>query len=223
MQISIQRTEYQRLADVTCRIVIESIDSEWSTTRIVDVVESDYAPVVIIGDIQGLPDNDRLEATLLCDSPYDIDDNLEDNKATAYFSSVNEPIVEQSDIVLSIGIAATLLIIAFFAGVFTQNETPKEIKKRSEVKPLPQTAPKDTEPVEEDEDEFSFAYEKENTIEVFETPIEKNVVEEEIIDIQDEIDETPSGRLASLRREMGEGQQKNLTREERMNRLLRDK
>jgi len=223
LQISIQRTEYQRLADVTCRIEIESIDSEWSTTRIVDVVESDYAPVVIIGDIQGLPDNDRLEATLLCDSPYDIDDNLEDNKATAYFSSVNEPIVEQSDIVLSIGIAATLLIIAFFAGVFTQNETPKEIKKRSEVKPLPQTAPKDTEPVEEDEDEFSFAYEKENTIEVFETPIEKNVVEEEIIDIQDEIDETPSGRLASLRREMGEAQQKNLTREERMNRLLRDK
>jgi hypothetical protein len=227
LKISIQRSEYQRLADVTCRIEIQSIDSDWSTTRIVDVVNSDYAPVVIIGDTQGLPDNDRLEATLSCDSPYDIDDNLEDNKATAYFSIESKPVVEQSDVLLSIGVAAILLIIAFFAGVFTQSSTPKLDRKKGQKKQLPSVKIDEKEPEEDEEDieeEFSFVFDEENAVEVFETPGEETiVVEEEVIEIDDELDESPSGRLASLRREMGDGEKKNLSMEERMDRLLRDK
>ena len=227
LKISIQRSEYERLADVTCRIQIESIDSDWSTTRIVDVVNSDYAPVVIIGDTQGLPDNDRLEATLSCDSPYDVDDNLEDNKATAYFSIENDPVVEQSDIFISIGVAVLVLIVAFFAGVFTQSSSPKPSKKSGQSKPLPTIKPKVTEPEEEEEEmeeEFSFVFDEESTVEVFEEPEEETiVVEQEVIEIQDELDESPSGRLASLRREMGDGDEKSLSREDRMNRLLRDK
>jgi len=230
LKISIQRTEYERLADVLCRIEIESIDSDWSTTRIVDVVNSDYAPVVIIGDTQGLPDNDRLEATLSCDSPYDVDDNLEDNKATAYFSIESEPVVEQSDILLSIGVAAILLIVAFFAGAFTQSSTPKTDKKKQQSKPLPriQSDEKESEELEqveeEIEEEFSFVFDEESTEEEFETVDEELiVVEEEVIEIEDELDESASGRLASLRREMGDGKETNLSMEDRMNRLMRDK
>ena len=230
LKISIQRSEYERLADVMCRIEIESIDSDWSTTRIVDVVNSDYAPVVIIGDTQGLPDNDRLEATLSCDSPYDVDDNLEDNKATAYFSIESEPVVEQSDILLSIGVAAILLIVAFFAGAFTQSSTPKTDKKKQQSKPLPriQSDEKESEELEqveeEIEEEFSFVFDEESTEEEFETVDEELiVVEEEVIEIEDELDESASGRLASLRREMGDGKETNLSMEDRMNRLMRDK
>jgi len=224
LQISIQRSEYERLADVICRIEIESIDSEWSTTRIVDVVDSDYAPVVIIRETQGLPDNDRLEATLSCDSPYDIDDNLEDNKASAYFSMKNEPIVEQSDVLISIGIASILLIIAFFAGVFTQNAPQKVEKKQSKSKPLPQIKTDETESVEEIEDEFSFVFEDEDTsVEGFETPLEEVVVEEEAIELDDELDVSASGRLASLGMEMSKDKGKNQSIEDRMNRLFGDK
>ena len=224
LQISIQRSEYERLADVICRIEIESIDSEWSTTRIVDVVDSDYAPVVIIRETQGLPDNDRLEATLSCDSPYDIDDNLEDNKASAYFSMKNEPIVEQSDVLISIGIASILLIIAFFAGVFTQNAPQKVEKKQSKSKPLPQIKTEETESVEEIEDEFSFVFEDEDTsVEGFETPLEEVVVEEEAIELDDELDVSASGRLASLGMEMSKDKGKNQSIEDRMNRLFGDK
>ena len=190
-------------------------------------MNSDYAPVVIIGDTQGLPDNDRLEATLSCDSPYDVDDNLEDNKATAYFSIENDPVVEQSDIFISIGVAVVVLIVAFFAGVFTQSSSPKPSKKSGQSKPLTTIKPKVTEPEEEEEemeDEFSFVFDEESTVEVFEEPEEETiVVEQEVIEIQDELDESPSGRLASLRREMGDGDEKSLSREDRMNRLLRDK
>jgi len=227
LKISIQRSEYERLADVMCRIEIESIDSDWSTTRIVDVVNSDYAPVVIIGDTQGLPDNDRLEATLSCDSPYDVDDNLEDNKATAYFSIASEPVVEQSDVLLSIGVAAILLIVAFFAGAFTQSSTPKTDKKKQQSKPLPRIQSDEKEPEESEEEmeeEFSFVFDEESTEEVFETVDEEQiVVEEEVIEIEDELDESASGRLASLRREMGDGKDTNLSMEDRMNRLMRDK
>ena len=209
LKISIQRTEYERLADVTCRIEIKSIDSQWSTTRIVDVVGSDYAPVVIIKDTQGLPNKDRLEATLSCDSPYDIDDNLEDNKATAYFSIEREPVVEQSDILLSIGVASLLLIIAFFAGVFTQNTTKKPVIMNEQSKALPTIKADEKEPEGEDEEleeEFSFVFDEESTVEVFENLAEESVVEEDVLEIKDEIDESASGRLAALRREMSESQ-----------------
>ena len=223
LQISIQRSGYERLADVICRIEIISIDSEWSTTRIVDVVNSDYAPVVIIGDTQGLPDNDRLEATLSCDSPYDIDDNIEDNKASAYFSIENEPVVEQSDILISIGIASILLIIAFFAGVFTQNAPQNLPKKHSKSKPLPPVTPNEPESAETVVDEFSFAFDEESTVEVFDTPLEDIIIEQEIIEIEDEIDVSASGRLASLGKEIGNDKGKNQTIEDRMNRLFGDK
>jgi hypothetical protein len=223
LKISIQRSGYERLADVTCRIEIESIDSEWSTTRIVDVVTSDHAPVVIISETQGLPDNDRLEATLSCDSPYDIDDNLEDNKASAYFSIENTLVVEQSDILLSIGVASILLIIAFFAGAFTQKAPRTQSKGNSGTKRLPRVTPDESVSEEEVEEEFSFVFDEKNTVEVFETAIEKIVEEEEIIEIEDELDESASGRLASLRREIGEGQSSNQSMEDRMKRLMRDK
>ncbi|MBT5593918.1 MAG: hypothetical protein HOJ60_00065 [Euryarchaeota archaeon] len=227
LTISIQREQYQRLADVTCRIEVVSLSqkSDWSTTRVVDVVSSDYAPVVFINNPVGIENGINLEATLSCDTPYDIDDNPDDNTMTAVFKADIQPIVEQSDILGSIGVATVLLIIAFFAGAFNQNAPQKQSKKNNQGKPLPKIADSVTESVEdvEDDDEFSFVFDENAMVEVIEAPIEEVPVEEVIIDIDDEGDDSASGRLASLRDEMGEDGNKRQSREDRMSRFFGDK
>ena len=228
LAISIQREQYQRLADVTCRIEVIDKESSWETTRIVDIVTSDYAPVVIISNPQGISDKHLLEATLECDAPYDVDDNPEDNTVTTIFYAKSEPVVEQSEVVTIVLVATVLLIVGYFSGMLN----PKDLElKKTEQKTVPlSTAPasesKKTEPImdiEEDEEEFSFEPIQETSIEVFEQVSEEPAPVDEIIDLDEEREETASGRLASLRSEIESGDRKPETREERMKRLFGDR
>jgi len=77
--------------------------------------------------------------------------------------------------------------------------------------------------VEDEEDEFSFVFEDEPKESVVEETVVEVPVEEVIIDIDEEVDSSASGRLAALRDEMDGDENKNLTREERMNRFFADK
>tara|TARA_B100001769_G_scaffold222221_1_gene182602 strand:- start:130 stop:1371 length:1242 start_codon:yes stop_codon:yes gene_type:complete len=233
LEISILRSGYQRLEDVTCRIELESIDSAWSATQIVDVVTPDYTPTFVIKGTDGISDSDdgvveyRLEATLSCDSPYDIDDDSEDNSATARFTPKSATLVGQSDVLISLVVASILLVIAFFAGTFTPSSTNNVNQKKKPVKPMPEVADKVSEQIgdaeEDEEDEFSFVFEEEPKETVVEEKVVEVPVEEVIIDIDEEVDSSASGRLAALRNEMDEDETKNLTREERMNRFFADK
>lgn len=229
LEISILRTGYQRLEDVTCRIQIQSLDSDWSTTRIVDIVTPDYTPTFIIKETRGInveSDNIleyRLEATLSCDSPYDIDDNPDDDTATARYSKDSQSVVEQGDILVSIVVASLLLIIAFFAGAFTKNSSEILPKKKEEVKPLPKVSEKVPEKVEEIEDEFSFVFEEDSVIDTKKVEMVKIPDDEVIIEIDEEEDSSASGRLAALRNEM-DGDTKNpQSLEDRMSRFFADK
>ena len=58
-----------------------------------------------------------LETTLMCDSPYDVDDNPDDNVKSHKFSAEANPAVEQSDLLVIIAVASILLIISYFAGL----------------------------------------------------------------------------------------------------------
>ena len=228
LTISIQREQYQRLADVTCRIDVIDKESTWETTRVVDIVTSDYAPVVTINNPQGISDKHLLEATLECDAPYDIDDNPEDNTVTTIFYAKSEPVVEQSEMVTIVIIATALLIVGYFTGMLNPNgsEQKKAAPKTDPLSTPPATVSKEIEPsmtVEEDEEEFSFEPIQETTVEVFEEVSEEPAPLEEIIDIDEEINETASGRLASLRSEIESGDRKPETREERMKRLFGDR
>jgi len=233
LEISILRSGYQRLEDVTCRIELESIDSSWSATQIVDVVTPDYTPTFVIKGTDGISDSGdgiaeyRLEATLSCDSPYDIDDDSEDDSATARFTPKSASIVGQSDVVISLVVAGILLVVAFFAGAFTPSSTSKVNQKKKTVKAIPEVGDKVSEHVEEavedEEDEFSFVFEDEPKETVVEETVVEVPVEEVIIDIDEEVDSSASGRLAALRDEMDGDENKNLTREERMNRFFADK
>ena len=228
LTISIQREQYQRLADVTCRINVYDKESSWETTRIVDIVTSDYAPVVIINNPQGISDKHLLEATLVCDAPYDVDDNPEDNTVTTIFYAKSEPVVEQSEMVTIVIVATVLLIVGYFSGMLNPKdlEQKKEVTKTDPLPNAPSTVSKENEPSrddEEDEEEFSFEPIQEATVEVFEQEIEERTPVEEIIDLDEELDETASGRLASLRSEIESGDRKPETREERMKRLFGDR
>ena len=96
------------------------------------------------------------------------------------------------------------------------------------VKPLPTTTaqpksePSPVEEVDEEEDEFSFELTEEQVTEsiVAEEPQQVDTVE--IIDLPDEEDVTPSGRLASLRDEMSDNQPSAEGREDRMRRFFGD-
>ena len=230
LTISIQREQYQRLADVTCRIDVIDKESSWETTRIVDIVTSDYAPVVIINNPQGISDKHLLEATLVCDAPYDVDDNPEDNTVTTIFYAKSQPVVEQSEMVTIVIVATVLLIVGYFTGMLNPKdlEQKKEATKTVPLSIAPATVSKENEPredVDEDgyEDEFSFESIQETSEEVIEHVMEEPAPIEEIIDLDEEIEETASGRLASLRSEIESGDRKPETREERMKRLFGDR
>ncbi len=231
LEISILRSGYQRLEDVTCRIELESLDSAWSATQIVDVVTPDYTPTFVIKATDGISDSSdgiaeyRLEATLLCDSPYDIDDDSEDDSATARFTPKSDSIVGQNDIFISLVVASILLVIAFFAGAFNPSTISDSKEKKKPVKSMPEIADKNPEQEAglEEEDEFSFVFEDEPKEVVDEVTVVEVPVEEVIIDLDEEVDSSASGRLAALRDEMDGDENKKLTREERMNRFFADK
>ena len=60
-------------------------------------------------------------------------------------------------------------------------------------------------------------------IEIFESTEQMETENEDVIEIEDEMDTSASGRLASLRSEIESGDKKIETREERMKRLFGEK
>ncbi|MDC3290420.1 hypothetical protein OAU85_01140, partial [Candidatus Poseidoniaceae archaeon] len=227
LTISIQREEYQRLEDVTCRINVVDKESTWTTTRVVDIVTSDYAPVVFISNPQGISDKHLLEATLVCDEPYDVDDNPDDNTVTTIFYAKSEPVVEQSEMVTIVIVATVLLIVGYFTGMLNPKGEQQEKEIQEKKNRLPVTQSNETQPKEqvqeEEEEEFSFEPITDTLIEVFEQVMDEPPKLDEVIDLDEEVDVTASGRLASLRNEIEDGEKKPESREERMKRLFGDR
>ena len=226
LTISIQREQYQRLEDVTCRIDVVDKESTWTTTRVVDIVTSDYAPVVFISNPQGISDKHLLEATLVCDAPYDVDDNPDDNTVTTIFYAKSEPVVEQSEMVTIVIVATVLLIVGYFTGMLNpkgqeQEEEVQESKTRVPVLPSPETKPNDS--ADDEDEEFSFEPISDTMVEVFEEVMDVAPNDDEVIELDEELDVTASGRLASLRSEIEDGENKPESREERMKRLFGDR
>lgn len=227
LKVSILRTSYDVLEGVNCRVEINTVDNSLDEplVRVIDIAEGDFPPVVIIPAPSDLADNKQLRATLGCDTPYDVDDDQSDNEATALYTKAQQPIVESSEIVISLVVASLLLVVAYLAGLM--GTKPKTDSKPS-VKPLPTTTaqpksePSPVEEVDEEEDEFSFELTEEQVTEsiVAEEPQQVDTVE--IIDLPDEEDVTPSGRLASLRDEMSDNQPSAEGREDRMRRFFGD-
>ena len=152
-----------------------------------------------------------------CLAPWDIDDNPEDDTMTVYASNLPVVTYGSSDVYWTIGIALLMLVIAFFAGALNINKMDAILPEKKVVLPSdrPKPVPKKQEEVQvvEDDavqidinlDDISLEQGTEMTNELVseqkDLPIDEMVVEveEEVIDIDDN---SASGRLSALRKEM---------------------
>jgi hypothetical protein len=225
LKVSIQRTSYDVLEDVNCRVEVNTVDNSLDEplVRVIDIAEGDFPPVVIIPAPSELADNKQLKATLSCDAPYDLDDDPSDNEATALYIKAQQPIVESSEIVISLVVASLLLVVAYLTGMMG---TKQQASSKPKLKPLPTDTtqpiaePSPVEQIQEEEDEFSFELTEEPVSESIVTEESQQVDTVEIIDLPDEEDVTPSGRLASMRDELTDNQPSAEGREDRMRRFF---
>ncbi|MCS5532657.1 MAG: FG-GAP-like repeat-containing protein [Candidatus Poseidoniaceae archaeon] len=117
--IGIERAPtYERLANTICQINIKTDGGDWEVTKIIDITASDYAPTILINNPGVLKTDMKLTATLSCEQPYDIDDNLEDNVMSTFYKEDSTITIEGSDMVVAGSLAAILIVIAWFAGLF---------------------------------------------------------------------------------------------------------
>ena len=225
LKVSIQRTSYDVLEDVNCRVEVNTVDNSLDEplVRVIDIAEGDFPPIVIIPAPSELADNKQLKATLTCEAPYDLDDDPSDNEATALYIKAQQPIVESSEIVISLVVASLLLVVAYLTGMMG---TKQQASSKPKLKPLPTDTtqpiaePSPVEQVEEEEEEFSFELTEEPVSESIVTEESQQVDTVEIIDLPDEEDVTPSGRLASMRDELTDNQPSAEGREDRMRRFF---
>ena len=205
IRISISRTSYQRLIGVTCTLYLDSPDNSWSKSRIVDIGGLDSAPIIEI-DNPGVFDNDDLiRAEFRCASPYDIDDNPDDDTAQAYYKSAKSEIIESSQVIFSALTAIIVLGVAYFAGLLTTNkprsQKSQKIKQSTEIPKTIEQTEKVEESMDEEIDDLSFEIAEDNnfTEEIIEV-IEHDEAEPTISNETDQ--SSASGRLASLRDEI---------------------
>ena len=81
-------------------------------------------------------DGEKLTATVSCATPYDIDDNREDDTAATVFSQGSTITVGISDVIVAIGISIVLVTIAFFAGLLQVREEESMIMSNESMKKL---------------------------------------------------------------------------------------
>lgn len=225
LKIKIQRTgDWDELSGINCRVTVKAVDGRWNgeVVRIIDVSEGNTPPVVTIPAPSQLGKDDELKATLRCDSPYDIDDDLSDDEATTYFRPDAVSIVESSDIGLGLSVALILIVVSYLAGIMKpRNSIEKIVKKTTKRVEAPKTdrqvAPEEI--VEEEIDDFSFEIQED--VEALSSELAQAHSEAiEIIEVPDEVDESPSGRLASMRDEITTDGPSVEGREDRMRRFF---
>ena len=199
--ISRESNTYQRLIDVTCKLTITRAQDVLVTTVIVDIGGSEYAPVIVIKNPGNIDDSEQITAVIGCDAPFDIDENPDDDSKTADYNEESSISVSGDDVLITVMVAAILVVIAFFAGLLQiKNEEKQQPINKVEVK-LNDDSGKEIE-VQEELDHFNLEFEEE-VVEQSDEVIDLDEAETEIIEesIQ-EPDNSASGRLASLRDEL---------------------
>tara|TARA_B110000467_G_scaffold164674_1_gene194980 strand:+ start:15 stop:4253 length:4239 start_codon:yes stop_codon:yes gene_type:complete len=215
IRIGIERAPtYERLANTICQIHISSDDGNWEVTKIIDIAGSDYAPTILINNPGTLKTDMKLTATLSCEQPYDIDDNVEDNVMSTFYKEDSVLVVGGDDMVIATGLAAILIVIAWLAGLFKAGTT----KTRDEASSGSQGAGISTnaeenlasdnlsskqdalkQQQEKMDDEITLHSDEEDT------PVQDKEAAIEMIEVFDEVeteDTSTLGRFASLRDEI---------------------
>lgn len=203
IRIAITRSSYQRLVGVTCTINLDSPDNSWTQSIIVEIGSIDYAPIIEIKDPGVFSSDDEIRAEFRCASPYDIDDNPEDDTAQAFYKPAKSEIIESSQLMFSLFTIIIILGGAYFAGLLTPNKPrkakPQKVKQETTMTETSEQIEKIEDIVEEEIDDFSLEIEQDTNDEI----VEIIELDESEATISESIeDSSASGRLASLRDEL---------------------
>jgi hypothetical protein len=194
LDIAITRTNYNILGDVNCILTVTSSTSPYRVERIVDIEGSQFAPIVKIKN-PDISDKESLSATIGCDSPFDIDDNSEDDTATAIYIEESESLVTTNNLVW--GTSITILVVGIYALVMQR-------KDAQTLQELIRTKPKAGKPEKEKQvdvvDEFEDDISIEHIQEEVEFEVESAPLIEEIPEVESDL--SPSGRLDTIRQEL---------------------
>lgn len=204
LEIAISRSSYQRLIGVTCTLYLESPENSWSQSLIVDIGGLDNAPTIVVDNPGVLDNDDLITAEFRCASPYDIDDNPEDDTAQAYYKSAKSEIIENSQLIYGTITVIIVLGIAYLAGLLTTNRQrkprPEKVRANSSAPDTIEETEEVEDSAEEDIDDFSLEiaedYSTDEIIEIIEHD------EPEPAETEEPDDSSASGRLASLRDEI---------------------
>jgi hypothetical protein len=194
LDIAITRTNYDILDDVNCILTVTSSTSSYRVERIVDIKGSQFAPIVKIRN-PDISDKESLSATIECDSPFDIDDNSEDNTATAIYVEESVSLVTTNNLLW--GTVVTILTVGIYTLVMQRNDAQalQEMIRNKPKASKPQNE-KDVRRIDDIEDDISI----EHIQEEMEFEVETVPLIEEIPEVESDL--TPSGRLDTIRQEL---------------------
>ena len=194
LDIAITRTNYDVLSNVNCVLTVTSSTSSYRVERIVDVEGSQFAPIVKIKN-PGISDKESLSATIGCDSPFDIDDNSEDDTATAIYVEEGESLVTTNNLLW--GTVVTILVVGIYALVMQRKDaqTLQEL-----IRTKPKTSKPQKEKVERVIDDIEDDISIEHIQEEVEFEVENSPLIEEIPEVESDL--SPSGRLDTIRQEL---------------------
>ena len=198
INIGVDREGYTMMEGSVCKVDIALTDGSWQKSVAVDIYESKYAPSIKIPRTDKIKDGAEVSATISCLAPWDKDDNIDDDSMTVFASKIPLVTYESGDLYWTGGIAALLLVIAYFGGILNiQRPEPVGVKK---VEPqIKENAPDISKPETEIKvDDISL---EDEISEPDPEPESEPLIEpeEEVLDIDDS---TASGRLSVLRREL---------------------
>ncbi len=156
LQIGILRPGYEVLEDEYCEISFES-DLGWSFTKFVDITSSAYAPIIIIEDPDVLENDEKITAKLRCSSPYDIDDNPNDNIKSTFYKQSSSDGMTSSKVIWMFSTSIVLILLAWLTGFIVPRQSKANIvQKQNKDKPLPTKQKEKQSNNEQNEDDLSI-------------------------------------------------------------------
>ena len=235
--VGIKRAGYTLLTDAVCELLIEA-NGGWTQTYIVDVAYSEFAPVISVDNPGVIEKDEKITATISCNLPYDVDDDPTDDSMSTYYEPNSILSVGANDMGWIVGIAVAILALAWLSGfIQPPRSTPRPNTAPSTADSEPTTdltveTPSSEAPTPEIDD-IQVEVEEEHEIspepeEPTESPDTGYIDTIEVIEAVEQeptaTPETASGRLASLRDEMGsnEAVDREGTLEDRMKEFFRD-
>ena len=183
LRIGIQRSGQDILDGIDCRLTLSSAD--WQSSWALDVVSSDFAPIL---DLPRPPVNDgeKVDAEISCESPFDIDDEPDDDSDGIVLATQSIEETMDSGMVWGSGVAILVLLFMWWSGLLLPSpKTQQEVNRAKKKTAKSLTGARPTEPVGDSDDSLHLdehsqtADERISLIEIGEESLEIEEEEEE--------------------------------------------